>query len=404
MKRLYYIVKKEILEIARDYISFMILIIMPVVFILIMSLSMQALFQTRSNFKINMLVVNHDKSGESKTFLERIKKIRNLSVTVLNEETTNEQLSHAMLNSDNKFGLVMNNTLSGYINDLNKGADTKPITLLVEPTIQTLTALVINNQIEMELSKYRLNTFFNRNAAMLSFAGINRDNVIKSIEGVIQTAYVYKDKNQSIVPNAAQQSVPAWLVFSMYFLMIPISSIFHTEKNNGTLLRLRSINVKSRYLIVGKIFSYYIISMIQVVCMLAVGRYIVPLLGGDTIQFGNTYFGLFLIATCISINAISYGLLMSVISKSLNVSTGAGIVFIIILSAIGGIMVPKFVMPAFLQNLSNISPLSWGMEGFLDIMLRNGTAADIMPECLLLIGTGCIMFALTGIGLKRRII
>jgi ABC-2 type transport system permease protein len=401
---LYHIIKKEILEIARDYISFMILIIMPVVFILVMSLSMQALFQTHSNFKIKMLVVDHDKSGQSKTFIENIKKIKNLSITLLDEKTTIEELSRAMLNSDNKFGLVINSTFSGYISDFNKGADTRPVTLLVEPTIQTLTRLVINNQMEMELSKYRLNTFFNRNAEMLSFAGIQKNNVIKSIEGAIQSIYVYKDKTQSIIPNAAQQSVPAWLVFSMYFLIIPISTIFHTEKNNGTLLRIRSINVKSGYLIVGKIFSYYLISMIQVVCMLAVGRYVVPLLGGDTIQFGSTYFGLFLIATCVAINAISYGLLMSVISKSISIASGTGIVLIIILSAIGGIMVPKFVMPAFMKSLSNLSPLSWGMEGFLDIMLRNGTLVDIMPECLLLIGTGCIMFVLTGIGLKRKII
>jgi len=404
MNRLYYIIKKEILEIARDYTSFLMLIIMPVAFILVMSLSMQALFQAHSKFKINILVVDHDKSGESRTFLDIIKKIKNLSITELGDGTSIEQLSHNILKSDNKFALVLNKSFSRYVKDLNKGTDSTPVTMLVEPTMQTLTQLVIKNQLEMELSKFRLNTFFNKNAEILSYAGINKNTVIKSIEGVLQTTYVYKNKNESIIPNAAQKSVPAWLVFSMYFLIIPISTIFHTEKNNGTLLRLRSINIKSRYLIVGKIFSYYIISLIQVVCMLSVGRYIVPLLGGDTIQFGNSYFGLFLIASCIGINAISYGLFMSLISKNVQVASGAGIVLIIILAAIGGIMVPKFIMPAFMQNLSNISPLSWGMEGFLDIMLRNGTVVDIMPECLFLISTSCIMLVITGVLLKKKII
>jgi ABC-type multidrug transport system permease subunit len=61
-------------------------------------------------------------------------------------------------------------------------------------------------------------------------------------------------------------------------------------------------------------------------------------------------------------------------------------------------------MPQYLQKLSNISPLSWGMEGFLDLMLRKGTIVDILPECALLLGTGCIMLVTTGLVLKKKIV
>ncbi len=172
-----------------------------------------------------------------------------------------------------------------------------------------------------------------------------------------ETLFVYRNRQEPVMPSAAQQSVPAWLVFSMYFIVIPISLIFHTEKNNGTLMRLRSINIPGAHLVSGKIVAYYLVSMVQVVTMLCVGRYLVPLLGGDIIRFGDSPMGLFAIATCVGLNAISYGLMISALSKNTQVAGSLGVILVIIFAAIGGIMVPKFVMPAYLQRLSVLSPV-----------------------------------------------
>lgn len=34
------------------------------------------------------------------------------------------------------------------------------------------------------------------------------------------------------------------------------------------------------------------------------------------------------------------------------------------MGAIGGIMVPKFVMPAVMQKLAALSPMAWGWKAF----------------------------------------
>ena len=65
MIRILYIIKKEMTEIARDVQSLLLLILMPATFILVMSLSMQALFQPGSDFKINIIALDLDKSSES---------------------------------------------------------------------------------------------------------------------------------------------------------------------------------------------------------------------------------------------------------------------------------------------------------------------------------------------------
>jgi len=403
MNRIYFIIKKEILEITRDLQTFALLILMPMAFILIMSLSMQALFKLNSNVKINVIVVDRDISKESKKFLDAIKKIENYSMTESMGDISIEKLTGDIKKGRYKFGLIINRSFSSYVRDIKMGPGAMPLTFYVDPTMQLPIQAGLKNQLELHLSRLRLNALFYTNPGLQSCAGLIREIINPSPEGVLKPLYVYSDKKATVIPNAAQQSVPAWLVFSMYFIVIPISLIFHTEKNNGTLIRLRSINIKSRYLIAGKIVSYYIICVIQVVCMLCVGRYLVPLLGGDTIRLGNSLFGLFVISSCVAINAIAFGLLVSSVSKNTQVAGSLGSILIVIFSAIGGIMVPKFVMPLYMQKLSNISPLSWGMDGFLNIMLRNSAVADIIPESALLLGTGFVMLAITGLVLKKKL-
>jgi ABC-2 type transport system permease protein len=404
MNRILYIIKKEILEMTRDLETFALLILMPTSFILIMSLSLQAIFKPNSSVRIKVVVVDRDMSDESKKYLESIRTINNFSIEETKGDTTIEQMSENIKRGRYKFGLVIKKNFSSYVRDIRKGPDAMPLTFYVDPAIQMPIQMGLKFQLEMRLSSQRLNRFFDTNADLLAYIAFPRDVLIPPPEGMLKAQYVYSDKKKSAIPNASQQSVPAWLVFSMYFIVIPISVIFHTEKNNGTLVRIRSINIRSRYIIAGKLVSYYIICMIQVACMLLVGRYIVPLLGGDTIRLGDSYTGIFIISTCVSVNAIAFGLLISSVSRNTQVAGSLGSILIVIFSAIGGIMVPKFIMPEYMQKLSNISPLSWGMEGFLNIMLRNGSVADIIPESALLLGSGLVMLAITGLVLKKKIL
>ena len=87
----------------------------------------------------------------------------------------------------------------------------------------------------------------------------------------INNSYVYKDDKPKPKPNSVQQSVPAWLVFSMFFILIPISNTFINEKNFGTIARIRSIDVSLFPILLGKIIPYFIVNQIQMVIMILIG-------------------------------------------------------------------------------------------------------------------------------------
>ena len=64
-------------------------------------------------------------------------------------------------------------------------------------------------------------------------------------------------------------------------------------------------------------------------------------------------------------------------------------------------MVPKFVMPAFMQRLADASPMNWGLEALLDVLLRGADVPALMPHALRLLGFAAVMFALALILIRR---
>ena len=66
-----------------------------------------------------------------------------------------------------------------------------------------------------------------------------------------------------------------------------------------------------------------------------------------------------------------------------------------------GIMVPKLIMPPLMQELANISPLSWALEGFLDIFIRGGGLTEVLPEVLRLLTFALACFVIAVLRLRR---
>ena len=169
-------------------------------------------------------------------------------------------------------------------------------------------------------------------------------------------------------------------MFGAFFVVVPLSNTFISERQQGTLRRLRSTNLGSLTLLMGKLVPYFAINQLQVLLMLLAGCYLVPLLGGQALQINGSLLLLALMAAAVSVCALGLALLIAVSSSTTEQATLLGGTGNIILAALGGIMIPKFVMPAAMQSIAQWSPMSWGLEGFLDVLLRTGTLRDVAPK------------------------
>lgn len=208
----------------------------------------------------------------------------------------------------------------------------------------------------------------------------------------------------AVQPNAVQQNVPAWLAFGMFFVVTAISSLFIQEQRDGTLARLVSMGVPARQLILAKALPYLAINGIQAILMLAVGVMLMPLLGGDALSLAGIHWpALIGMLASLSMAAIGFALLIACVARTHAQANTLGPMLNILMAALGGIMVPTFVMPAAMQQLAVWSPMNWGLEGLLTVLVRHGDMADIAPWAIRLVIFGSATLLLASLLFKRRI-
>ena len=189
----------------------------------------------------------------------------------------------------------------------------------------------------------------------------------------------------------------------MFFIIIPMSTIYINERKQNTLARLNSMNISIFSMMFSKSIPYLIINQIQVLIMLGVGMFIVPFFDTPALEINGSLLALGGISIALSIAAIGVSSLIAVSASSSEQATTIGGILNILLGAVGGVMVPKFIMPESMQKIAELSPMSWGLDGFLEIFLNSADIMMIVDKILLLISFGAIALILSMIILGIRI-
>jgi ABC-2 type transport system permease protein len=389
--RFWLMLKKEFLVISRDIHALLALFIMPVIFILIMSLATKELFVSGSKPIVELLVLDMDGSELSASLIKNIEKNSYISVVKIDKDETKSGLRQRLFERENRVILHIDSNLSRAV----KSSDTlSALRFELNPSMKKEWEILAG--VAMESSAKALEG--EQAAAMMS----KRKKKAEANKTELAKSYIYKDDKKSKIPTSVQQSVPAWLVFSMFFIVIAISNSFIAERMQGTLLRIKTMNVSKLYLIASKFIPYFLINQAQVIAMIAVGIYIVPLFGGDRFELATNVTALAMLSSAVSFAAISFAFLVASVSKTTEESTTIGGVSNIIFGALGGVMVPKFVMPDLMQKIADLSPMSWALDGFLDLFVNGAGVGDIIGKIGMLIAFGIICLAISATVLKYQ--
>jgi len=393
-------VRKEWTLLTRDWHALGLLFAMPLAFVLVMSLAMQDQFSARAGKKIGVLIVDNDVSVASKALVTALQNSGAADIRIAAKASDVAALQAALRAGDHAFAIAI---APGYAQAL---ADAKitladSVVLTVAPDTSKQTEMIFQGTLREIMARERLNALF-APLALLSRSQGGEDIAFDTETARPRIDYVYRAGKASQAPSAVQQSVPAWLVFGTFFIVIPLSNTLIRERQQGTARRLRTLPVSQGVLLAGKLAPYFAVNQLQVVLMLMVGRYLVPALGGEALQLNGSMAALVAMSVAVSCTAIGYALLVASITRTTEQASLLGGAGNLILAAIGGIMVPKFVMPETMQQLTNISPMAWGLEGFLDVLLRDGTLSDVANEAAALLSFGMGMLALAWIVQARR--
>ncbi len=191
--------------------------------------------------------------------------------------------------------------------------------------------------------------------------------------------------NSRKIPNEVQQNIPAWTLFGMFFIVVPLSGALIRERQEGTLTRIFTLPVPFLTLLMGKILAYITVCLIQAVLMFLAGMTLLPMQGLPSLELGSSPAGLLLVLLSASFAATGFGLMVGSIARTYEQGSMFGAVAVVIGAAVGGVMLPVYVMPELMQKISSLSPFSWGLEAFLELFVRGGDIRTVFPESLYLI-------------------
>ncbi|EMQ96092.1 ABC-type multidrug transport system, permease component [Xanthomarina gelatinilytica] len=392
---------KEFLLLIRDIGGIAILFIMPLVLIVTITLIQDSTFKTVADTKIPILVVNNDQGTVSETILEGLKDSNAFEVILENTEEAAknlvfkgayqlaivipENLSSGLEQkvAQNVDGIISKFGLEEETDSLTKiPVESKEVKLYFDPATQVSFKSSVKNGIDKMVSKIETQSIYKAFQEQITD---DPTEVIFETENFITFKEILpKTDNKDIIPNSVQHNVPAWTLFAIFFIIVPLSINIVKEKSQGTFVRLRTNPVSYATVLGGKTLIYLTVCLIQFVLMLLVGLYVFPAIGLPTLDVSGRLPLLFVVAIFAGLAAIGLGLLLGTIAKTQEQSAPFGATFVVILAALGGVWVPVFIMPKFMQTLSNISPMNWGLNAFYDVFLRHGSLLDILPEISLL--------------------
>jgi len=400
--RLQNFVHKELLLLTRDLHGLLLLFVMPALFILVMTFALQNQYSVQGQALVDYFLVNQGDSAISQQFAEQLADVDNLRRLSGddNSDSATQTLRAATAADKSKFLLV----LSGDF-EANLQSGKSVLQLEVAPGTEPALVQLVTIQLQGLLGQLYLE---NQLAPLLDELDDEEMSVNTDFDTrkFITTQSLYSGAvavgEPPARPSSVQQNVPGWLLFSMFFIAIPLSNTLISERQQGTLARLQTMGFPAYLVLLGKLIPYFMINLAQVVVMLLIGIYLVPLLGGDRLMLGDSLGGLALVAVSASFAAVAYAIFIAQIANTTEQATILSGVFNIIMAAIGGVMVPRFIMPPAMQQLSDLSPMAWGLEGFLDIFLRNGDVSDVLPESGALLLFGMVLLALSILLFTRR--
>ncbi|RRS30012.1 MAG: ABC transporter [Epsilonproteobacteria bacterium (ex Lamellibrachia satsuma)] len=372
-------IRKEFLLVLRDKQALMALFIMPAVFILIMSVSMRDIF-SQDTVHFDVSIDDLDTSEISKNLTAKIIKNKNF---------------HIVHKKDAQFIIQMPKGFGNIEDEQNK---TK-LNIFVQGTVKSDVLEMFKSKLLKNIVKLELNVMKMRLGEFSDEAANSIDLISLSSNDLFNVTY---NKNKDI-PNSTQQSVPAWIVFGMFFIIIPMSTIYINERKQNTLARLNSMNISIFSITFSKIIPYLFIAQVQMWVMVAVGMFIVPLFNTPALEINGSVIALIFLSFALSISAIGLSTLIAASANSSEQATTIGGILNILLGSIGGVMVPKFIMPESMQKLADISPMSWGLDGFLDIFLKGGNFFMVLNESLMLIFFGIIALMISMLILYIRL-
>lgn len=182
-----------------------------------------------------------------------------------------------------------------------------------------------------------------------------------AVEGLtkerVKSDYLYSATSTNSCSDVTHISL-GYIAFCMVFLMTFSTALIMEDKEIGIYDRILTSPISAGSYYVQHLLSYLVISVIQIVVVIAV----LPLV--TVVDFGGIVSSLQIILICsvFSMFCIALGMLINKLCKNAMMVGAVSSIVNMPLLILGGCFLPKEMMPKVVQKIGNFVPTSWFLD------------------------------------------
>jgi len=387
MLRILDIAFKDLMQLSRDFKTFMFLLIMPIIFTFIFGFAFGGFGSGGSDSRIPVGYLSEDDHWVTNSLHDLLDKSEVIrlqdgygSVSDLEKAISDGDIAAAII-VPNGYGKAF---LKNKLKQLVVIADTSSSTWT---TIQA-DLLSIGSRLD---SAVRTATIIDQvDSEEIPFKYAFK----KSLAAWDEPPIAIKETTSLVVEKASDQSLalahtaPGMMLQFAIAGLLTAAQVIVTERKSRTLQRLLTTATQRMHIVIGHYLAIFILIFTQFILLITFGQFALKV---DYLRDPvATLLVAFSAALCIS----ALGLLIGIFARSEEQAVTFSLIPMFVFSGLGGAWVPLEVTGATFQAIGHLSPVAWGMDGFENVAARGLGIGSVWLPAIALIGYAVFFFVL----------
>ncbi len=395
----------------------------PVVFALLFGAIFSDVGQDGGSFRMQIAVVNEDKSELSKQFIDELSSQDNIileplpldeamdrvrigkaTAAVVLKPGFGKTLGNMFHRSDSHLEVAVDPSKkmsAGYLQGIIAKARMKlAFAQFSDPNALDARITEWQDQIDADpnidpIQALTLKTFFTAMKKFVTQVQLHDlDTGFSEEMFELDTIDVERRQDKNFPATAFQITCPQAMIWAIMTCSLTFAISIIKEKEKGTYQRLRVGPISRFQILSGKAYACCLacIFVETLLVILAVLIFKMPV---------NNFLFLIIAGICTIFSFVGIMTFASTLCKTEQAVSGAAWAVIMVMAMIGGAMMPLLFMPDWMQKVSNFSIVKWAIYALESGIWRDLSFLEIVKPCGILIGIGLFFFGM-GTFLLRR--
>jgi len=346
---------------------------------------------------IKLVIVDEDKSYESTSLIMKIDSLSSLDLIKTSRDSAemlvrSGKISAALYINNNLLDSILNGkTAFELLYDESNEFECGIIKQIITPKIHRFAA-------KCKIKKQLSDSFFADKSTIHEMVGKGVDNQVQSSQIGLTNIITYQgiSGGNMLGQVGLVQGIAGTAVLMLLFGVRSIGSQIIEEKEDNTFRRTIFSTLSPDIYLLGKLSSSLLVALAQISVM-----FIFSAIVFNFDLFYN-FPALILVTFFTAFSCASFSILIGVLVSSRNQLQSISTIVILTMSAIGGSMVPFFIMPAIMKKMAVASINYWSIQGYYDIYLRNYSVIEIMPRIYIMALISIMCLTLSWVFFKKR--